>query len=288
MTGFGRSHGDWQSHRITVELSSVNSKFLDLSYHGPQGMACLEVEARKLLSRQLQRGKVRCTVRETGLDGSSAPIALHENTLREYLRLYAEIKERFGLEGNLTAETLLFAEGIVTPAEVPIEDPQFVAWFEKLLKKGLDELLHMRTEEGTWLRKELETRLRTMVDLTSRILDRAPSAKDTFRERLIERLAECRDQLAYPEDRILTEAALLAERSDITEELTRLGSHIQQFRDSLEDGGPVGRRLDFLAQELNREINTIGSKTGDAEISKLVVYFKEELAKAREQAQNIE
>jgi uncharacterized protein (TIGR00255 family) len=127
-----------------------------------------------------------------------------------------------------------------------------------------------------------------MVDLTSRILDRAPSAKDTFRERLIERLAECRDQLAYPEDRILTEAALLAERSDITEELTRLGSHIQQFRDSLEDGGPVGRRLDFLAQELNREINTIGSKTGDAEISKLVVYFKEELAKAREQAQNIE
>ncbi|MBI4870035.1 MAG: YicC family protein [Candidatus Riflebacteria bacterium] len=288
MTGFGRSQGDWENQRLTVELASVNGKFSDFSFAGPPGMLGLETVARRAVSHALDRGKIRCSVRLEGSGGDGAAVTLRESTLRDYVRLYADIKERFGLEGSLTAEKLLFAPDVLAPASLPTEAPEFLEWFGGLLDKAIDGLLDMRSEEGEWLRRELERQLQSMEDCAQRIAALAPTAKETYRARLLERLRECREDLSFPEDRILAEVVLFADRTDVAEELARLGSHIQQFRAALDEGGPVGRRLDFLAQELHREINTIGSKTSDSEVVKLVVTFKEELARAREQVQNIE
>ncbi|MBI3893992.1 MAG: YicC family protein [Candidatus Wallbacteria bacterium] len=288
MTGFGRSQDDWQGHRITLELSSVNGKFMDLSVHTPPGMSGLEVELRRLLGRAIQRGKVRCSVRLDGGEGGGAPLALRQEYVREYLRLYNEIKQTYGLEGSLTAETLLFAPEVVSTAEISLSDEAFIQWIEQLLNKALAALLKMRGEEGAYLRKELERSIDKMEELANQVFARAPASKENLRKRLLERLAEVREDASFPEERILQEVVLLAERTDIAEELARLASHVQQFRDSLSEGGPVGRRLDFLAQEMHREVNTIGSKTTEAAISSLVVYLKEELARVREQVQNIE
>lgn len=288
MTGFGRSQDDWQGHRITIELSSVNGKFMDLSVHTPPGMSGLEVELRRLLGRALQRGKVRCSVRIDGGDGGSSPLALRQGYLREYLRLYNEIKQTYGLEGTLTAETLLFAPEVVAAAELPAGDEVFMEWMEQLLSRAMAGLLRMRSEEGAFLSKELSRSIDKMEELAGKIFEAAPAAKENIRKRLLERLAEVRSEAGFPEERVLQEVVLLAERTDISEELARLASHVQQFRDSLAEGGPVGRRLDFLAQEMHREVNTIGSKTTEAAISNLVVYLKEELARIREQIQNIE
>ncbi len=288
MTGFGRSHSDWESHRVTVELTSVNSKFLDVSFHAPPGLGHLEAMTRKRLGKVLQRGKVRCVIRFATGGSGEGQLSLNEQVLREYLRLYNEIKSRYGLEGTLTAEGLLFSPDVLSVAEISTDDGYFTEWLDKLIGRAIDELLRMRSEEGEELRRDLQDRTRAMDELTARIREMAPGVKVSLRQKLSDRLAELDEKIDLTKDRLATEVVLLAERADITEELVRLASHLKQFLSALTAGGPIGRKLDFLSQEINREVNTIGSKASDLEIGSLVVTFKEELARTREQLQNVE
>jgi uncharacterized protein (TIGR00255 family) len=290
MTGYGRGDSSKDGFKITVELSSVNRKQTEISVTLPREMEMLEAQVRDLINRHIARG--RLTVRASlhaGASNSSARMHLNVPLAKAYARELNNLAKQLKLPGPVTLDQLARAPGVLqTDEELAVEEDLWPA-VEKALKQALAQLVKMREREGAHLAQDLAKRIEIMRQSAAQIQKHAPTVAERYRQQLIERIKSAGLEAPGTDDeRLLKEVVYFADRSDISEELTRLQSHFQQFEDGRKSKEPVGRMLDFLAQEINREVNTIGSKANDSLISREVVTLKAELEKFREQAQNVE
>jgi uncharacterized protein (TIGR00255 family) len=286
MTGYGRGDG----FKITVELSSVNRKQTEISVNLPREMELLEAQVRDLINRHIARGRLTVRVSlHAGAGKSSARMHLNAALAKAYARELTLLAKQLKLPGPVTLDQLARAPGVLqTDEELAVEEDLWPA-VEKALKQALAQMVQMRQREGAHLAQDLAKRIAVMRRSAAQIQKHAPTVAERYRQQLIERIKSAGLEAPGTEDeRLLKEVVYFADRSDISEELTRLQSHFQQFEDGRKSKEPVGRMLDFLAQEINREVNTIGSKANDSLISREVVTLKAELEKFREQAQNVE
>jgi uncharacterized protein (TIGR00255 family) len=287
MTGFGAGRGSAGGEDVDVEIRSVNHKYCEVKARLPRELSALEHEVAKTVKERLARGGVDVTVRRATAGGGLAPrvdVALAES----YARVYAELQARLGLPGTFTLADILSAEGVLRLEERAVSPEAITEALRAALAVALDALVGMRAREGQALARDLATRLDTVESLVGRVGELSPRAIDLYRERLEERIAELSRGIALDPARLAQEVALFADRTDVAEEITRLQSHLAQVRALLALPEPAGRKLDFLVQEMHREVNTIGSKSQSAEIATIVVSLKAEIERMREQVQNVE
>ena len=290
MTGFGRAEASGESIAVTVEARSVNHRHLDVALRLPRALAALELDARRLVQSRLERGRVEVTVQLTPLGGATTQRVQVDGALaREYIARARALAMELGLEGTPNLTWVLERPGVVRLEEPePVEPAAPWPLLAEALGGALDELVARRTAEGERLVEALRTlhaELTTTVDV---VATRGPAAAARREDRLRERLRALLAETAIDEARIVTEAAIWADKSDVTEELARLRAHLAELTLLLDKGGPVGRPLDFLIQELNREVNTVASKADDLEMSQAALTAKGVLEKIREQVQNLE
>jgi uncharacterized protein (TIGR00255 family) len=289
MTGYGWGECSQDGYKITVELSSVNRKQSEVAINLPRELEVLEAQMRDEINRCVARGRV--TVRVTLHAAKDQPprTLINEPLARAYTRELRRVAKELNLAGDLSLDVLLRAPGVMQGGAEEADAEDFWPAVQKALKEGLTMLVKMRTREGAALEKDLRGRVGVMRKAVARVQKQAPQVQERYRTQLLDRIQAAGIPAAQiDENRVLKEIVIFADRSDISEELTRLQSHFQQFDDCVKSAEPVGRTLDFLAQEMNREINTIGSKANDSLISREVVTLKTELEKFREQAMNVE
>jgi len=290
MTGYGRGDCIRDGFNVTVELNSVNRKQAEISVNLPRELEMLEARIRETILQQIARGRITTRVSVHAGDGkASARMHLNVPLAKAYAHELGKLARELKLAGPVTLDQLVRAPGVFqTDAEL-VETENLWPAVAPALQVALTALVKMRRREGDHLARDLATRVAVMRKCVERVARQAPKSAARYRQQLIERIQNAGLPMpAADDDRLLKEVVYFADRSDIAEELTRLQSHFQQFEDCRKAKEPVGRTLDFLAQEMNREINTIGSKANDALISGEVVTFKAELEKFREQAQNVE
>lgn len=307
MTGYGRGVASLGDKRLVIELSSVNRKNLEIQWNAPRELDPIEPKVRDWIGQVLSRGRLtgkanwegdtvtkskQTSPRKSGRAMSGVPV-IHEDTLQAYLNEWERIQDVVNFpdkfEAHLSLSTLLRLPGVVSMEEPELDLEELTPLVEEALNAALKELSKMRAREGQALKKEMKARSREMQKVLKKIEKNAPQVLENYRSKLQERIAKAGIEPPGEDDeRLLREIVYFADRSDITEEITRLKSHFQQLDDCFNDSQPVGRKLDFLAQEFNREINTIGSKANDASIATDVVFLKTELEKLREQFQNVE
>ncbi|MHB8907860.1 MAG: YicC/YloC family endoribonuclease [Syntrophales bacterium] len=290
MTGYGRAESVLMGRKFVIEMKSVNHRYLEISVRLPGMLLALEGEIKKRIGEQFSRGRIEATVR-IDVDGSaetSSRFALNIPLVRNYYVLLCQLKEELHLGDEINLGMMAGFRDIFVPTET-IQDPALL-W--EGLSMALDEtvrtLTEMRQREGESLQRDLAARLSLIGGLLEGISGRSPQVVLEYQKRLADRIRELTGGIIVDEARLLQEVAIMAEKSDITEEIVRFRSHIDQFTDLLTVGDGAGRKIDFLIQEMGREVNTIGSKSGDAGISRNVIEIKSELAKLREQVQNIE
>jgi len=290
MTGYGRGDCSQDGFKITVELSSVNRKQSEISVNLPREMELLEAPIREVINQHVARGRLTARVAfHAGASKLSARMHLNVPLAKAYFLELTRLSKQLKLPGPVTLDHLARAPGVFQTDEQIAEAEDFWPAVEKALKTALQMMVMMRKREGAHLQEDLVHRIAIMRKAVAQIQKHVPDVAKRYREQLIQRIKTAGlEAPGVEDDRLLKEVVYFADRSDITEELTRLQSHFQQFDDSLKSKEPVGRLLDFLAQEMNREINTIGSKANDSVISREVVTLKAELEKFREQAQNVE
>lgn len=290
MTGYGRGSATQAGIRVTVELSSVNRKQADIQASLPRELEALESRVREEIGRHVSRGRITLRASLATSDAATAR-HLHVNhaLARAYAREFARLADELKLDQVVSLDTVLRAPGVLQPAPEATDAEEAWPALEQALAQALKGLLRTRQREGRHLAKDLRARITALRTLAGRVARRAPKVAERHREQLLERIraADLAD-LEADDERLLKEVAFFAERSDISEEITRLRSHFEQFEDCAASGEPVGRMLDFLAQEMNREVNTIGSKANDSVLSRAVVQMKAELERFREQVQNVE
>lgn len=287
MTGFGRGVCEQDGCRITVRITTVNRKGLDIRFRLPRELAELEPQLRETVAAALSRGAITVTV-DADLGPLGGALYLDAGRLRGLVDQLKTLQLQLQLPGELALRDLLTIPDLFAPGNAADQSETALPLARRALGDALGALAAMRAREGEALAADLLRRLETLVDLLQQIRRRAPDVVTEYRQRLQARIAELADGLELDDDRLAREVALFADRSDVTEECIRLDSHLQQLRDLLQADGAVGRKLDFLLQEHFREINTIGSKAADAAVARLVVDFKTELERIREQVQNVE
>ena len=290
MTGQGRGECARDGFKVTVELSAVNRKQGEISVALPRELEVLEARIRDDINRRVARGRVTARVTLHAAEGREpARVRLNAALAAAYARELRALARALKIPDTLSLETLARAPGVLETDDELGDAESFWPAVEQALRPALAALIKMREREGAHLRKDLSGRVAVMRKAVARVQKQAPQVQQRYREQLVQRIQTA--GLTEPpidEERLLKEVVLFADRADISEELTRLQSHFQQFDDCVKSAEPVGRTLDFLAQEMNREINTIGSKANDSAISREVVILKTELEKFREQAQNVE
>ena len=292
MTGYGRAQGKVAGKNVTVELRCYNHRFKDIKLRLAHGWTALEVPAEKLIRNWLGRGRVECQVRSTSGFAALASPSVNLEAAADYLRLFEqladELDNKTGVSQKPSLEMLARAEGVVVLDEA-LADPD-AAWQElgALIGQALEEADRMRCAEGERLGIEIENKLERLAELAAEVRQKLPPENQAIFERLRERVQTLAGQVEVQPERLAQEVAVLADRMDVTEELDRVDSHLDQFKKSMSRSDPVGRELDFLLQELNREANTLSSKTRSVEIVGLAVAFKAEVEKIREQVQNVE
>ena len=288
MTGYGRGEAAKDGFKFTVELNSINRKQSDIAINLPKELIELEPRIRDEINAHLSRGRINAVFAYHRAAARDGQVELDEPLALAYLKAIRKLQKRTKLNGSLTLDTLLRAPGVLKSTEVTLDAESVWPSVELALKKALSQLVKMREKEGKFLTDDLISRLDALDGGVAQVRQVAPEIVKHYREQLHTRVKDAGLTVSIDDDRLTKEVVLFADRCDITEELTRLESHFQQFRDCLKASEPVGRTLDFLSQEMNREINTIGSKANAAAISQVVVKLKAELEKIREQVQNIE
>jgi uncharacterized protein (TIGR00255 family) len=289
MTAYGRGELEIAEALITVEIRSVNHRFRDVVVRIPRSLQPLEDEVRSQIATRVGRGRIECSIQmEHRAEEPDTAVALNVPLARAYVEVLRELQERFDLDSPIHAETLCQFKDVVkiSPVEEDLEAVR--PGVETAMSEALDALDRMRAEEGRAIEKDFRSRLLTIRENLARIEERAPVVVEAYRKRLRERVESLSEGMELDEGRLLQEVALFAGRCDITEETVRSQSHLSQFEQVLALNEPVGRRLDFLVQELHREVNTISSKASDASISSMAVEVKGELEKLKEQVQNVE
>ena len=287
MTGCGRSQQREGAWEVTVELKAVNHRFLDIACRLPRSLAFLEEIVRKTLNARLRRGHVDVFVTVARTDASDRQVQVDEALAAAYRDAAVRLAEVLGRAQRLDLAQLMAMEGVVTVTESDMDEEAVSAACRRAMDEAIDQLCAMREREGESLRADLTVHLDAAAALRENILLRAPKVVEDYRTRLQQRLAQLGADGVEPQ-RVAQEVAIMADRCAIDEELSRLESHIGQLRAYLDTKGEIGKKLDFLIQEMNREANTIGSKASDAQIAQQVVDLKSEIEKLREQVQNIE
>jgi uncharacterized protein (TIGR00255 family) len=290
MTGYGRAEAILNGQKLTVEIKSLNHRFLEVSLRLPSSLSTLEMEIKKKIGEPLHRGKIDVTIRVDTQGGAenSHYLSLNLPLARNYFELLTQLKQALNLQDDIGLEMIAGQRDVFLQVE-PSQDSA-VLWqeLEKLLDEALAGMIGMRRREGEILSRDVLARLDLMAQLLGGIEAKAPLVVLEYQRRLTDRIRDLTSGLGIDESRLNQEVAIFAEKSDITEEIVRFRSHIGQFLEMLDAEEAIGRKVDFLIQEMNREINTIGSKSSNADISKQVIEIKSELAKLREQVQNLE
>lgn len=288
MTGFGHATAEEDGRRVTIEVKGVNHRFLDISFRMPRSFSFLENRMRSILSSFLGRGHVDVFVNYSNTREDAQNVEVNEGLLRAYQNAFTILSEKSGLTNNLNAVQLARFDGVLSVTQNE-DDPQAI---EKLLVKAMEEALiemkTMRTKEGAHLKEDLLTHIALIEKVTLLVEDRAPAVVKEYRDKLAERIAQYNEGLQLNEDRLVQEVALFADKAAIDEETVRLMGHCKALREAIESEQAIGRKLDFIVQEMNREANTIGSKSSDMELLTHVITLKSEIEKLREQVQNIE
>ncbi|KQL44226.1 hypothetical protein AN963_22650 [Brevibacillus choshinensis] len=291
MTGYGRKDDIRGSLRLTVELRAVNHRFQEILVRLPKNWSMLEDQIRKQVAMYVRRGRVDVTISLEGSATISSNVAIDWSIAEQFLQLSREMDQRFSLETPLTAKDLLLFPGVIHTNETEEVDREEVAtWLLDVVNTAAEDLLSMKMVEGEGLQADLIHRLLSVQTWLEEVRLLAPSGTQEYHNRLHQRLSEWAAQAPFELDqqRLVQEVVFFAEKSDISEEITRLTSHCHQFSQQLEKEEAVGRKLDFLLQEMNREANTIASKANHLRIQHLAVEIKTELEKMREQVQNVE
>ncbi|MBL9174002.1 MAG: YicC family protein [Verrucomicrobiales bacterium] len=288
MTGYGRGEQSRAGTRVLVELRSVNRRQVEVSLRLPPELDPVESRLREEILKSVARGRVDVRV-FLELPAESSGTRLNAAVAAAYARELTDLTTRLGLTGGVTLEALLRCPGVLQTS--PTEGDAEASWalVGPALRQALDAFNGMRDREGGALAADLAARISELRAAVGRIREQAPAVVQRYREQMLQRIRLAGvEGISAEDERVLREVVLFADRSDINEELTRLDSHFVQFDDCLRSSEPLGRKLDFLAQEMNREVNTIGSKANDAVIAADVVLLKTELERFREQAQNVE
>ncbi|MDQ1003785.1 uncharacterized protein (TIGR00255 family) [Neobacillus niacini] len=287
MTGFGRSRISSATFSVTVEVKTVNHRFSEINVRMPRQLLKVEDKIKKKLNQHLRRGRAEVYIMIEGEGAVTRKIQVDWQLLEEYYLFIKEARDKFNLEGKVLVQDLLTRNEFLHIEENDAGNEEL----ENLVIKATEEAVilckQMRVTEGEELSKDLLTSLLQLDRNIDELREYAPLVVSAYKERLLKRIEEL-VQGQFDESRVLTEVAIFADKIDINEELTRLNSHVQQFRQTLTELEPIGRKLDFLVQEMNRETNTIGSKANDSAITKKVVEIKSLLEKLKEQVQNIE
>jgi uncharacterized protein (TIGR00255 family) len=289
MTGYGRGESVHNGLKFTVELNSVNRKQSEVAVSLPRELAEAEPRVRDLINAQISRGRLNVVVAYHNSAAAATRPALDADAARAYHRAMLDLQKELGLAGDIGIETVLRAPGVLrAPEEKSISIDDSWPHVEAALKEALADLIKMREKEGKHLAKDLIKRLKIVRESLRKIRQLSPGVVKKYRQSLHERIRSAGIDIAADDERLVKEVIFFAEKSDVTEELTRLDSHFAQFAHGLRKSEPVGRTLDFITQEIYREFNTLGAKANDVEISQLVVICKAEMEKIREQIQNIE
>ncbi|ADK85443.1 domain of unknown function DUF1732 [Desulfarculus baarsii DSM 2075] len=288
MTGYGRGQSTALDGQWIVEIRTVNSRFLDIHLRAPSGLAALEDRIKKFLAARLSRGRVSITISASGAAEPVPRLVLNRPLFKQYRQIVRELEQELGVSGNGNVWPYINCREMILTMDADPDMDVYWAQLEPAMLAALDELDAMRAAEGDSLRRDFLERLERLEGFFGQAAARSPQIVENYRQRLTERIGKLLDEGRADPERLALEVAIIADKCDITEEAVRAASHLEQFRAFLEAGEPVGRKLDFLLQELNREANTMGSKSPDAQASAMVVEMKAELERLREQVQNIE
>lgn len=287
MTGYGRGEAENEQVKVFAEIKTVNHRFCEYTIRMPRQLLVLEEKVKKKANEYIRRGRVEIFITVEGESLVSKKVKIDWDLADQYVTLMDEVKGKYNLESSITLQDMLQFESIFMTEEVPTVPVDLESLLMDSLTVALENLKQMRTQEGQELAQDLQNQLKKLAEIVEGVKNYAPSVVEQYKARLAVKLAELTDGL-IEDSRMITEAAIFADKCDINEELTRLESHVQQFTVTLRHGDPIGRKLDFLVQEMNREVNTIGSKANDSAITKEVVEMKSLLEKLKEQVQNIE
>ena len=288
MTGYGLFEKKCEDFYIKVEMKSVNNRYLDMNVRMPGSIMYAEEAVKSFIKSKIKRGKVDIFINFEYLDSSQVEIDIDYELLNKYISISKELEENYGLSSDLSFSKIMKDSNIVKAQKADFDGDYIKEELLKVLDGAAKDFLKSRAFEGEKIREDFKVKLDEVERLTYFVEERAPISLKENENRLRERVAEFLQSSEVNEDRILTEIAIMLDKLSIDEEITRLKIHIQNFNDIINEEGPIGRKLDFLIQELNREANTIGSKSNDIEITSAVVMLKSEIEKLREQAQNVE
>ena len=287
MTGYGRGEASGKGTKITAEIQSVNKRQTEILVSLPSALTMMESEIRTKIDRSLHRGRVVVAISASGAAGGSLPVVDSELATR-YLAQFKRLQHELSLPGDLTIDLILRSPGVISANTPGALDSSVRSAVEAALDLAIAQLLQMRAKEGATLKKELLSRIRSVRQALSKVRKLQPRSAKRYRELLMERVRKIGLEIDVDDVRLTREIALFAERSDFSEELSRLESHLDQFIATANREEAIGRTLEFIAQEIGRELNTLSAKANDAEVSQIVVHCKAELEKIREQVQNVE
>jgi len=288
MTGFGKAEVATRVGRFAVEIASVNSRFLEVSVRLPRQFSLLEHKLRELVSAKINRGKVSLFVAFAAPDNAPGRFLLNKSAAKAYHKQLVALRSSLKLDGQIGISDLLALPDVVPAEETTVTHNSIWSGIKKATNKALDGLVAMRRREGAAMTRDMNQRLKVITDLIKEIVRDSYLVVEKYRQRLTSRINELVDSSAYDPGRLEQEIALFAEKCEISEECTRLQSHVDQYKRSLNAKEPVGKRLNFILQEMNREANTIASKTPATKVTTAVIAVKEEIEKLRELVQNVE
>ncbi len=288
MTGYGRARQVLNGREITVELRGVNARFLEYSSRLPRAFAFLEDPLKKLVAARVSRGKVELSLTVQNTTAADTVVTVNWPLAKGYRDAMTALSEQLELKNDMSVSLIARMPDVLAQTAAPLDEEALWADVQAVAGQAVDTFLTMRAAEGEKLRADLLSHLDVVEQLVGRIEANTAGRVKAYSDKLYARLQELLADRSIDESRLVTEAAIFADKTAIDEETVRLHSHIAQYRDILSGDGPVGRKLDFLTQELNREANTIGSKCQDVDITRLVVELKSEIEKLREQLQNLE
>ena len=287
MTGYGRGQAISQGARVIVEIQSVNKRQTEILINLPPALSSLESDLRSKIDRSLHRGRIIVTISTSGPAAHHQPV-VDSDLAKLYLAQFKQLQKELALPGEIAIETILRSPGVISASEQVMLDSSTRSTVDGALDLALEQLLKMRAKEGSNIHKELLGRIRSIGRALSKIRKLQPRVAKRYRALLFERVQKIGLEITLDDDRLTKDVTFFAERSDFSEELSRLESHLDQFIQTTNKQEAIGRTLEFITQELGRELNTLSAKANDAEISQLVVLCKAELEKIREQVQNVE
>lgn len=288
MTGYGSADLERDGQRLSAEIRSVNHRYCEVSLRAPKMVALFEDQIRQLVQDRYSRGKFNLTITWSGAGDTGEVLKLNEAVADRYVSLFRQLESRYNVNATLDVRTLATLPDVFSWEHTAMSDEETWELVKTLVGKACDNMSAMKEREGQALTKDFDHRLKLIRTELDKVVERAPSRPIEARDRLMSRLKSLLEDVEMDPARVAQEIALMADRLDCTEECVRLSAHLDQFRHLIEGSELAGRKLNFLLQEMNREANTIGSKSNDVEITRAVIVIKEEIERLREQVQNVE